>query len=290
MGYIFFLNGRFVPEEQAKVSVLERGFLYGDGVFETMRSYQGKIFRIDEHLSRLKDALDKLMITPSDDISQLKKNTFEVLHRNKLSEAYMRINITRGLFMQPQEKTSKHIATMLILIRKFIPYPDKCYRQGIRAIIATTRQNENSPLANIKSLNYLNNLMAKTEALRRGAQEAIMLNSKGLVCEGAISNIFIVKGKDLYTPAITTGCLNGITRNTVIEIARRKQILVKETDISIEQLSGADEIFITNSLMEVMPVVEINNRRINRARIGRLTQFLMKEYRKVVEHETRHSK
>lgn len=281
---IFFLNGRFIPQQKAQISALDRGFLYGDGVFETMRTYQNKIFRLDAHIRRMYSGLKVLTITPPYTIFKLKKIIHELIKRNNISNAYIRVNITAGAQnFSVQEKSLR--PTVLIIIQKYKPYAEKFYKRGIYTIIAKGKQNENSVLCNVKSLNYLNNLLAIKQAYENKAQEAILLNSRGMVCEGATSNIFIVQGGKIITPALNAGCLAGITRQAIIDIAQRHNIQLREKNITLKDLFKASEVFITNSLKEVIAVVKIDKRLINNGKPGPITGCFAQAYKKLVCEE-----
>lgn len=267
-----WINGRLQDAGEAKVSVNDRGFLYGDGVFETMRSYAGVVFKIDRHLNRLFKSLEILKIRQSYSKTEFKKAVYRTLGANGLKNAYIRLTITRG----------DASPTAVIVVREFEGYPATIYRSGITATIANTRQNEYSPLAGIKSLNFLNYIISKEEAKTGGFDDAILINTKGDIAEGSTSNVFMVKKNELITPSISCGILPGITRSVVIEIAGRMKMKVEERRISPKELLSASEVFLTNSLVEVLPVTKIGAKRIAKGSPGDLTKLLHISYQKEV--------
>lgn len=267
-----WINGKLCGANDAKVSVFDRGFLYGDGLFETMRSYAGVVFKIDRHLSRLFNSLKILKIRPSYSKADFKKAIYRALEANALKNAYIRLTITRG----------DADPTAVIIVREFEGYPAAAYRNGITVKIANTRQNEYSPLAGIKSLNFLNYIISKEEARAEGFEDAILLNTKGDIAEGSTSNVFMVRKNELITPSISCGMLPGITRSVVIEIAGRMKIKVKVRRVSPKELLSASEVFLTNSLAEVLPVTKIGAKIIAKGRPGVLTKLLHISYQKEV--------
>jgi len=267
-----WINGRLFDAAEARVSVNDRGFLYGDGVFETMRSYAGVVFKIDRHLGRLNKALKVLKIRPPYPKEIIEKAVYKTLETNGLKSAYIRLTITRG-GADP---------TAVIIVREFEGSPAAMYRNGITVKIANTRQNEYSPLTGIKSLNFLNYIIAKEESMAEGFDNAILLNTKGDVAEGSTSNVFMVKKNRLITPAISCGILPGITRGVIIEIAGRMKIKVRERRVSPKELLSGDEVFLTNSLAEVLPVTKIGAKKIDDGMPGDLTKLLHISYQKEV--------
>jgi len=268
MGLVY-LDDKILKEEEAKITLAE-GFLYGYGLFETMRSYRDKIFRLDSHIDRLIDSCSLIYLEPPDKSFIIEK-TKELLKESKISDTYIRINLFK----------EKENTKFCIIIREFKPYPQKVYERGFRCIISEFRQNEYSILSKIKSLNYLNNRLALKEAKEKKADEAIILNTKGNLCEGSRTNIFLIKNSEIFTPSLDCGCLKGITRDTVIEIAKKEGLRVYEEKISLEDLYNAEEAFLTNSLMEIMPLVYLDERPINKGIPGNITKFLWKKYQEL---------
>lgn len=277
---LVYLNGRFVPKEEATVSVFDHGYLYGDGVYETMRAYQGMLFHLDRHLARLKHSADSIFLKlplPLDRIGDALKDT---VRENKLSDAYVRIQISRGPGEIGLDPALCPEPTMVIVAKPFRDYPVERYEHGVSVAIVKTRRNH--PLAldpSIKGTNFLNNILAKIESIRAGAYEAIMLNWEGYVAEGTISNIFFVKSGILYTPALNTGILEGVTRGLVLDLARREKIETREHLIQPEELFAADECFITNTTIEIMPVTAVDGRRVGNGKPGPITAALHKAYK-----------
>jgi branched-chain amino acid aminotransferase len=286
MSNLVYIDGKFVPEEEARVSVFDRGFLYGDGLFETMRSYHGQAFRIDDHLERLYRSSRELKIPLKFERKDLKEAVGKLLKKNKLSEAYLRLTLTRGFHRGSLSFDTGSQPTLIITARKLDPYPPSYYQKGIRVIIAGIRQNPFSPLSNHKSLSYLAYLMAREEARGRKASEAILLNTTGEITEGATSNIFLIINGEVFTPPEKAPLLPGITRKVVIEILPRLNLSCRICSIPEQKLKEAEEVFITNSLMEVMPVTSVDDRKVGDGTPGPITNSIARAYRELVEEET----
>lgn len=281
---LVYLNGKFVPKEEAMVSVFDHGYLYGDGVYETMRAYKRNLFLLDRHLVRLKHSADSIFLKlplPLDRISDALNDTVKA---NKLSDAYVRIQISRGPGEIGLDPGLCPEPTMVIAAKPFKNYPVEHYERGVSVAVVKTRRNH--PLAldpSIKGTNFLNNILAKIEAIRAGAYEAIMLNWEGYVAEGTISNIFFVKSGILYTPALNTGILEGVTRGLVLDLARREKIETRERLIQPNELFDADECFITNTTIEIMPASTIDGRHVGNGKPGPITAALHKAYENEVQ-------
>lgn len=282
-----YLNGKLVEKEEAKVSVFDHGLLYGDGVFEGIRAYAGKVFCLNEHLDRLYNSAQAIMLTIPLTKEQLKEAILLTLRENKLSDAYIRIVITRGpgdLGLDPKKCPQPGI---FIIADKIVLYPEEYYTKGLEVVTVTTKRNLPEALnPAIKSLNYLNNILAKIEADLRGTPEAIMLNKDGFVAECTGDNIFIVKNTEIFTPPTHIGVLEGITRNVVIKIAKEKFNFKVEEDVFTQyELYTADECFLTGTAAEIVPVVKIDGRLIGDGKPGKITCRLMEEF----HHLTRNS-
>jgi branched-chain amino acid aminotransferase len=278
-----YLNGRFVAKEDAMVSVYDHGFLYGDGIYETMRAYGGKIFLLNRHLSRLKLSADAISLPLPLQLEKIGSALIESLTVNKLREAYVRIQISRGTGEIGLDPALCPAPTMVILVKPFKDYPAELYRNGVAVAVVKTRRNH--PLAQdpaIKSTNFLNNILAKMESLKAGAYEGIMLNWKGYVAEGTISNIFSVKKGVLHTPHLDTGILEGITRDLVLYLANKNKIKVQQALMRPGDLYRADECFITNTTIEVMPVTSVDGKMVGSGMPGPVTAKLMNAYRSEV--------
>ena len=280
---LIYLDGHFVAKENAMVSVLDHGFLYGDGIYETMRAYEGNIFLLKKHLARLKRSARAISLTLPLPLGKIGEALNEALVVNKLREAYVRLHISRGPGEIGLDPALCVAPTMVIVTKPFHDYPAACYEQGVSVAIVATRRNH--PLAlppSIKGTNFLNNILAKIEAIKARAYEGIMLNWEGYVAEGTISNIFMIKKGALYTPHLNTGILEGVTRDLVLRLAKRKKIPVKEVMLRPKDLMTANECFITNTTMEIMPVTTIDKKKIGKGIPGPVTAALHQAYQKEV--------
>jgi len=281
---IVYYNGVFAPENSVSISPFNRGLLYGDGLFETMRAYGGRVFRLSQHLERLAEGLLVLRIEPCWPARTIERAVYELLDRNKLSEASIRLTLFRG-DGEGFEPQNDRASSLLISARQFGNYRAEDYAQGFRVHMVSLRRNLYSPLSRIKSINYLDNILGRFEARDNNAQEALFLNSNGWVAEGATANIFMLKNKTLITPPADAGILPGITRAAVLEIARSINWAVQEQTFSPEELLRSDEAFLTNSLMEIMPLVMVHERPVGSGIPGPLTKALHQHYRELVGKE-----
>ncbi len=279
-----WINGKLVSPDKAKISVFDRGFMYGDGLFETMRSYAGRVFKFDRHLDRLFRSLDVIKMDHDYSKKYLYDAVYKTLKANRLSSAYIKLAITRGEGRFGISHKDKFRPNVVITAKDFEGYPDWMFDAGLNACI-TGLQNEGSVISGIKTLNYLPYILARFDAKDMGFDEAILTNTKGYVTEAATSNIFIVKNGILITPSLKSGILQGITRGVVIEIAKGLKISVKEKLVSRRELLGADEIFLTNSLAEVLPVTKVDSKCIGRGQVGDITKLLRISYQKAVIRE-----
>ena len=280
---LVYLDGHFVASEQAKVSVFDHGFLYGDGIYETMRAYEGMLFLLKNHLARLKHSADAISLKLPLPLNKIGDALNESLRVNRLQDAYVRLHISRGPGEIGLDPALCVAPTVVIISKPFHEYPAAYYERGVSAAIVKTRRNH--PLAlppSVKGTNFLNNILAKIEAVKARAYEGIMLNWEGYVAEGTISNIFMVKKGALYTPHLDTGILKGVTRDLVLRLAKRKKIPIREAMLRPKDLLAADESFITNTTMEIMPVTTINKKRIGTGTPGPVTATLHQAYRKEV--------
>jgi len=276
---LIYLNGRFVPQEEAIVSVFDHGYLYGDGIYETMRAYGGTLFLLDRHLDRLVRSANAISLALPLSPEEIGKALKETLLVNNLTEAYVRLHFSRGPGEIGLDPALCPEPTMVIMARPFKDYPAEYYERGVSAAVVKTRRNH--PLAldpSIKGTNFLNNILAKIESIRAGAYEGIMLNWEGFVAEGTICNIFMVKSGTLVTPALSIGILEGVTRGLVLHLADMLHVPTQETAFTPEELVTADECFITNSTMEVMPVTIIDGKLIGNGRPGPVTAALARAY------------
>ncbi len=280
MSEIVYLNGSLIPRSQARISALDYGFLYGFGLFETMRAYGGQVFRLDSHLNRLARSAEILGL-PIEALD-LKGAVMDTIHANKLSDARVRITISIGEGGMVPDPSACTQPTVLILAGHYKPYPEQVYERGFRAVVSSIRRNSQSPLSRLKSANYLENMLAKQEARAAGVDEAICLNEKGLLAEASMSNIFLVNDGILRTPGEESGILPGITREVVLELASQLGINTFEQDIRLDELFQTQEAFLTNSLMEIMPLTEIDGKPVGSGEPESVTRRLMANYKKLV--------
>jgi branched-chain amino acid aminotransferase len=281
---LVYLNGKLVPKEEAKVSVFDHGYLYGDGIYETLRAYEGALFLLDRHLSRLKHSADSISLKLPLPLEGIGAALNETVKANKLSDAYVRIQVSRGPGEIGLDPALCPEPTTVIVAKPFKDYPPEHYEEGVSVAIVKTRRNH--PLAlnpSIKGTNFLNNILAKIESIRAGAYEAVMLNWEGYVAEGTISNLFFVKSGVLSTPSLQTGILEGVTRGLVLDLARKEKMGTRESLILPEELVDADEVFITNSTIEIMPVTSVDGRAVGSGVPGPVTAKLLKAYRNEVQ-------
>jgi branched-chain amino acid aminotransferase len=279
-------NGRIVRASEVTISPLDHGVLYGDGLFETMRAYDGRVFRLDAHLERLAASAPVLHLELPWTAAELGTAVEQALSANTLTDAYLRLTVLRGVGPPGPDPRLCREPQYFVVARPLKPYPERCYAEGAVAVVATTRQNEGSPLSRVKSLSYLNHVLARVEAREAGADEALLLNGRGELAEGASSNLFALCGGTLVTPPVESGCLPGIARAVVLEIAPRLGLAVALRPLALSELLDADEAFLTNSLMEVMPLARAGDRPIGSGRPGPVTARLAAAYRAVVDEET----
>jgi branched-chain amino acid aminotransferase len=281
-----YLDGKYVPSEEAKVSVFDHGLLYGDGVFEGIRVYNGRIFRLDQHLDRLFNSAKAIMLPIPLTRKQLVEACCGTCRQNKLKDGYIRLVVTRGVGYLGLNPFRCKNPTVFIIADRIELYPEEVYRKGLKLITASTQRTNPAAMSpSIKSLNYLNNILAKIEAVNAGTLEAIMLNAQGHVAECTGDNIFIVRGGKLETPPVSAGALIGITRQVVIDLAAKRKIAVSEPNLTRYDLSTADEVFLTGTAAEIVPVSSIDGRIIGSGRPGGLTLKLMEDFRKLTRSE-----
>ncbi|MFC1698369.1 branched-chain-amino-acid transaminase [Candidatus Omnitrophota bacterium] len=282
-----YINGKFYEKNQAKISVFDHGLLYGDGVFEGIRSYNRLVFKLKEHVERLFESARSIMLDVPLTPKQMAAAIIATLKVNKLKDAYIRVLVTRGpgdLGLDPRK--CKGNATVVIITDKIVLYPEKLYKKGLEIItVPTVRNLPEAVNPQIKSLNYLNNILAKIEAVNAGFQEAIMLDSMGYVAECTGDNIFIVKRGELYTPPQCMGSLRGITRDSVLAIAGKKRTPTHEHVLTRHEVYISDEVFLTGTAAEIIPVVKVDGRVIGNGKPGCLTLTLMKEFKKLTKTE-----
>jgi len=279
MGLKIWLNDKLVEESEAKVSVFDHGLLYGDGVFEGIRVYGGKVFELKAHMDRLYVSAKAIRLVIPQDMETLSDNVCKTVAANNLKDGYIRLIVTRGIGSLGLNPLTCSQGQIIIIADKIQLYPPELYENGLRVISANTMRNH--PLAispQIKSLNYLNNIIAKLEALDRNMLEAIMYNHMGYVAEATGDNVFVIRGGKIYTPPISAGSLEGITRDVVIRLARKSHYEVLEQNLTRYDLYAADEIFLTGTAAEVIGVVEIDGRKIGTGRPGTITRELLQKF------------
>jgi len=277
-----YLSGELVDKENAKISVYDHGLLYGDGVFEGMRSYGGKVFRLEQHLVRLWNSAKAIWLEIPITKEAMAKAVTDTLLANGIKDGYIRLVVTRGagtLGLDPNRCSHPQV---IVIADKIELYPEDFYRNGMEIVTASTMRNHPGALnPRIKSLNYLNNILAKIEGLKAGCIEALMLNQKGEVAEATGDNIFLVREGVLQTPPLDAGILEGITRDAVIELARGAGIEVREMPLTRHDVYIADECFLTGSAAEVIPVVRIDSRTIGSGKPGPITRDLIERFHKL---------
>ncbi len=277
---LIYLNGKLVPHEEAVVSVFDHGFLYGDGIYETMRAYGGRVFMLDEHLGRLERSASLIGLSLPMGAGAIRDAVYDTLNANSLKEAYIRVTVSRGPGPLGLDPGLCEKPTLVVMAGEFKPYPPEYYEKGVPLIIARTRRNLGEALdPRIKSLNFLNNIQAKREAVAAGACEALMLNHRGHIAECTVSNVFFASAGKVFTPSVDCGILDGITRGHVMGLAERAGIEVSEGEFEKDDLYRAGEVFITNTTMEVMPVGRVDDREF---KVGETAKALLELYRESV--------
>ena len=274
-----FIDGKYYDERNAKVSVFDHGLLYGDGVFEGIRAYNGRVFKLSEHIDRLfysaKALLLQIPMTPR----AVMDATVATCRKNRIHDGYIRLLVTRGVGSLGLNPNRCKRPSVIIIADKIQLYPPEFYQKGMAIVTVPTVRNLHSAVnPAIKSLNYLNNILAKIEANNSGCEEAIMLNAEGYVSECTGDNLFIVKENHLFTPPLSAGALYGITRRVVLEMAQESGLTVGEPNLTRYDLFNADECFLTGTGAEIVPVVKIDGRVIGSGRPGPLTQQLVAQY------------
>ncbi|MBS0211324.1 MAG: branched-chain-amino-acid transaminase [Planctomycetes bacterium] len=283
MSLKIWINGQLYDKADAKISVYDHGLLYGDGVFEGMRSYSGRVFRLEEHLHRLYNSARAILLKIPMEPAALGKAVNDTLKANNIQDGYIRLVVTRGsgsLGLDPNKCSDPQI---IIITDSITLYPKEMYEQGLAIVTVSVVRNHSAALSpRIKSLNYLNNILAKLEGLQAGCSEALMLNTRGEVAECTGDNIFLVRGRDLLTPPIDAGILEGITRNAVMELGVAAGLNVREITLTKHDVYIADECFLTGSAAEVIPVVKLDNRTIGRGEPGPVTRDLIQRFHTLV--------
>lgn len=280
MSLKIYIDGAFVAQNEAKISVFDHGFLYGDGVFEGIRAYNGRVLKLHEHIDRLYDSAKAIMLDIGVSKDEMVKIVLESLRINNLKDSYIRLVISRGMGDLGLDPRKCPKPSIICIAAHIAVYPPELYERGLEIVTATVRRNIPEALnPRIKSLNYLNNILAKIEANRQGAPEAIMLNQDGFVAECTADNIFIIKNGRITTPPAYMGALGGITKDTVVEIAKTLGKTVEENVFTRYEVYTADEMFLTGTGAEVIPVTSVDGRSIGNGEVGSLTKELIKAYK-----------
>ena len=278
-----YIDGKYYPKSQAKISVFDHGLLYGDGIFEGIRAYSGVVFKLKEHIDRLYSSAHMIMLQIPATKEEIIKTVLETLRKNSLKDAYIRLIVTRGtgdLGLNPK-KCPK--ATVIVITDTISLHKSEAKEQGVTAMISWVKRDPVDATSHeIKSLNYLNSILAKIEANIAGVDEAICLDKNGFICEGVAENVFIVKNAKLFTPPSYTGALSGITAAETMKLARKLGYDTEEKNITPYELFNADEVFFTGTAAEIVPVRELNKRTIGDGKPGQITKKLMEEFAKLV--------
>ena len=270
---IVFLNGEFLFKKAVRISAFDPGFLYGFGLFETMRSYNHRIVYLDAHLKRLKSSCSYIGLEMPYSLDRLKGIIKQTVEINDLQDAYVRLTLWK------QDKGTG----IAVITKEFKPYPASKYNKGFSAGISRLRQSEDSPLTKIKSTSRLNYELSFKEAKDKGFDEAIILNNRGNIAEATRSNIFLVKNKEIFTPVLECGCLDGITRKVIFDLAKKHKIALYQGNLTIQDLCSVNEAFLTNSLMGVMPLTSVEHKIIGKGKCANLTKFLIAKYNSLLK-------
>jgi len=277
-----YIDGKFYSEANAKISVFDHGLLYGDGIFEGIRFYSGRVFRLEEHLLRLWDSARSICLEIPMTMPDMTEAVLETIRQNHLRDGYIRLLVTRGIGNLGLTPTQCKSPSVIIIAATIALYHQDFYRKGLTIVTCATRRSNPAALnPAVKSLNYLNNVMARIEANLAGADEALMLNDAGNVAECTADNVFIVKHGQIFTPPVAAGALRGITRSVVFEIAAELGVKVRETDITRHDVFVADECFLTGTAAEIVPVVKADGRSIGNGKPGPITARIIARFRQV---------
>jgi branched-chain amino acid aminotransferase len=283
---LIYIDGEYYPKGEAKVSVYDHGLLYGDGIFEGIRCYNGNVFRLKQHIDRLYDSARAIALDIPASKEEMTKIVVETLRKNNLKDAYIRLVVTRGVGDLGLDPKKCPKASIICIAQSFAPLYGDLYEKGICVVTVGTRRIAWDAVdVKAKTLNYLNNIMGKIQANLAGCDEALMLNTLGHVAEGTGDNIFIVKDGKLYTPPTGSGILKGITRGAILEIAKKKGIETEEKELTPFDVYTADEAFMTGTAAEVIPIIKLDSRQIGDGNPGKTTKLLMGEFTKIREKD-----
>ncbi len=281
---VVYIDGNYFPKSQAKVSVFDHGLLYGDGVFEGIRAYNGVVFKFREHVDRLYRSAHAIMLDIPLTKEEMIQAVLETLRKNKLKNSYIRLIVTRGIGDLGLDPRKCPTPSVIIITDTISLHADGAEESGITTMISWVRRNSvDSTTHEIKSLNYLNSVLAKIEANMNGVEEALCLEGNGYIAEGVGENVFIVKNGELLTPPLSTGALAGITAEVVVKLIAKLGLKLKVTNLTPFMLFTADEAFLTGTAMEMMPIREVNHRKIGSGKPGPVTKKLLAEFQKVIQ-------
>jgi len=283
MAEMVYLNGSLMPRSEAKLSPFDHGFLYGYGLFETMRAYSGHIFHLDRHLARLSRSAEIIGLKSRLASFDLKQACIDTLQANGLTEARLRLAVSGGEGEIIPDPSTCQGHTVFIVAGSYTPRHTQIYQEGFKAVVSSLRRNSQSPLSRIKSASYLESILARMEAKAAGVDEALFLNDRGFLVEASTSNVFLVNAGMLFTPPEESGILPGITREAVMELAQSSGIEVTEHEVTLEQLLEAEESFLTNSILEIMPLTWVNGKPLGSGKPGVVTRRLMAAYKELVK-------
>jgi branched-chain amino acid aminotransferase len=282
-----FLNDKLIDIEKARISATDSGFLYGAGLFETMRSYNGVVFALKDHLDRLFSSASALSVNNPFDKKYLTDAIYKVLQTNKLTDARLRLTLSNGPMGESEQQRK---ATLLITATKLQPYPAEYYKKGVMVILSPSRQNTFEPTCGHKTTSYFSRMIMLNSAHQKRAAEALWFTTNNRLAEGCVSNVFLVKDSVIYTPSIETPVLAGIARKTVCQIARTNSFKLAEKDLYIDDVLGADEIFLTNVIMQIMPVTSVEKHTVGDGKVGAMTKRLQISFNELVESQCGKSK
>lgn len=277
-----YVDGEFLPESEAKISVFDHGLLYGDGIFEGIRFYNGRVFRLEDHLERLWDSARSIWLEIPMSRREMTEALLETIRQNALREGYIRLLVTRGVGNLGLNPAQCKQPSVIIIATTIALYPEKAYRDGLTVVTCATRRTSPASLnPAVKSLNYLNNVMARIEANIAGADEGLMLNDEGYVAECTADNVFVIKRGEIFTPPISAGALRGITRAVVFEIAAELGLKVSETNLTRHDVFVADEFLLTGTAAELIPVISADNRAIGTGKPGPISTRMIARFREI---------
>lgn len=283
MSYTIFLNNRIIAETKGHLRTLDRGFLYGDGLFETLRTYHKKPFRLEDHIARLLNSAQYLEIPFRYTPQQIYQVIEQLLTENNLTDAYIRMTLSRGSGVNGLIPTGRENSTFVIHAKPLPLYAVSLYETGTSLFTSHRKRSTTCPVSRHKTLNFLTNYLIKKEAIENGAHDALILNTDNHITECAVSNIFIVEGNAIITPPVNANILPGITRKIILELSKKSNIYTAEELFGLDRIFHADEVFITNSLMEIMPISKVDGQPIGRFIPGRITKFLHDKYKELTD-------